>query len=131
MENTQLGLRLNKSDLSTAKPFPPRRNYTSLSVADLLEARDAYHVYFQVWRMWSPRPLGAVAFRGKIGPLLTRQTSAAPQSNWENLFLDCVGLCQPPRMIKSLVRDPAQPVTQFGVRGCGPSKPLKAQSINR
>lgn len=45
MENTQLGLRFNKSDLSTTKPFPPRRNYTSLSVADLLEARDAYHVY--------------------------------------------------------------------------------------
>src|SRR4051812_47248967 len=45
MDNTQLGLRFNKSNLSTAKPFPPRRNYTSLSVADLLEARDAYHVY--------------------------------------------------------------------------------------
>jgi hypothetical protein len=45
MENTQLGLRFNRTDLSTAKPFPPRRNYTSLSVADLLEARDAYHVY--------------------------------------------------------------------------------------
>lgn len=45
MENTQLGLRLNKSDLSTIRPFPPRRNYSSLSMADLLEARDAYHVY--------------------------------------------------------------------------------------
>src|SRR5215510_15238533 len=45
MENTQLGMRFNKSDLSTVKPFPPRRNYTSLSVGDLLEARDTYHVY--------------------------------------------------------------------------------------
>jgi hypothetical protein len=27
------------------RPFPPRRDYTSLSVGDLLDARDAYHVH--------------------------------------------------------------------------------------
>jgi hypothetical protein len=27
------------------RPFPPRRDYSSLSVRDLLEARDAYHVH--------------------------------------------------------------------------------------
>ena len=26
-------------------PFPPRRDYSSLSIKDLLDARDAYHVY--------------------------------------------------------------------------------------
>src|SRR5262245_3833830 len=37
--------------LETRKPitklavFPPRRDYTSLSIKDLLDARDAYHVY--------------------------------------------------------------------------------------
>src|SRR5688572_33186867 len=28
-----------------AQPFPPRRDYSSLSVGDLLDARDAYHVH--------------------------------------------------------------------------------------
>lgn len=45
MENTQLGLRLNKSDLAATRPFPPRRDFSSLSMVDLLEAREAYHVY--------------------------------------------------------------------------------------
>src|SRR5712664_3941183 len=45
MENTQLGLRLNKADLATTRPFPPRRDFSSLSMLDLLEAREAYHVY--------------------------------------------------------------------------------------
>src|SRR5262245_23009610 len=27
------------------RPFPPRRDFTSLSVGDLLDARDAYHVH--------------------------------------------------------------------------------------
>jgi hypothetical protein len=29
----------------STRPFPPRRDYTSLSVRDLLDAREAYHVY--------------------------------------------------------------------------------------
>ena len=28
-----------------ARPFPPRRDYASLSISDLLDARDAYHVH--------------------------------------------------------------------------------------
>ncbi len=31
-----------------AKPFPPRRDYASLSVRDLLDARDAYHVHLSM-----------------------------------------------------------------------------------
>ena len=27
------------------RPFPPRRDYSSLSMRDLLDAREAYHVY--------------------------------------------------------------------------------------
>ena len=40
-----------KIRLETKKPtaastlFPPRRDYASLSIRDLLDARDAYHVY--------------------------------------------------------------------------------------
>src|SRR5262245_48444949 len=36
----------NKSSaVSTARPFPPRRDFASLSIHDLLDAREAYHVY--------------------------------------------------------------------------------------
>ncbi|HEV7746000.1 MAG TPA: hypothetical protein VGO56_13455 [Pyrinomonadaceae bacterium] len=45
MENTQLSLRLNSSTLSRPRPFPPRRDFASLSMLDLIEAREAYHVY--------------------------------------------------------------------------------------
>jgi len=45
MENTQLSLRLNGSTLSRPRPFPPRRDFASLSMLDLIEAREAYHVY--------------------------------------------------------------------------------------
>jgi hypothetical protein len=31
--------------VSRVRPFPPRRDYASLSIKDLLDARDAYHVY--------------------------------------------------------------------------------------
>ncbi len=31
--------------METLKPFPPKRDFSSLSVQDLLEARDAYHVH--------------------------------------------------------------------------------------
>lgn len=31
--------------METLKPFPPKRDYSSLSVTDLLEARDSYHVH--------------------------------------------------------------------------------------
>src|SRR4029079_17689669 len=45
MENTQLSLRLNGSTLSRPRPLPPRRDFASLSMLDLIEAREAYHVY--------------------------------------------------------------------------------------
>ena len=45
MENTQLALRLNASKPSQPRPFPPRRDFASLSMSDLVEAREAYHVY--------------------------------------------------------------------------------------
>lgn len=45
MENNQLALRLNTSNLSKPHPFPPRRDYASLSILDLVEAREAYHVH--------------------------------------------------------------------------------------
>ena len=31
--------------MEALKPFPPKRDFSSLSVKDLLEARDAYHVH--------------------------------------------------------------------------------------
>ena len=31
-----------------ARIFPPRRDYASLSIKDLLDARDAYHVYLSM-----------------------------------------------------------------------------------
>ena len=31
--------------MEAIKPFPPKRDFSSLSVRDLLEARDAYHVH--------------------------------------------------------------------------------------
>ena len=45
MENNQLALRFDKSTFAKPNPFPPRRDYTSLSVLDLVEAREAYHVH--------------------------------------------------------------------------------------
>jgi len=40
---------MQKTNTPTPLPvphsFPPRRDYSSLSVHDLLDARDAYHVY--------------------------------------------------------------------------------------
>lgn len=45
MENTQLALRLNTVEPSRPRPFPPRRDYASLSIRDLVEAREAYHVH--------------------------------------------------------------------------------------
>ena len=34
--------------VARARPFPPRRDYTSLSLRDLLDARDAYHVHLSM-----------------------------------------------------------------------------------
>jgi hypothetical protein len=45
MENNQLALRFDKSTFAKPNPFPPRRDYTSLSILDLVEAREAYHVH--------------------------------------------------------------------------------------
>ena len=45
MENNQLALRFDKSTFAKPSPFPPRRDYPSLSILDLVEAREAYHVH--------------------------------------------------------------------------------------
>lgn len=45
MRSTQSGIRAERTTLAKPKPFPPPRDYSSLSMRDLLEAREAYQIY--------------------------------------------------------------------------------------
>lgn len=65
MENTQLSLRLNTSTLSRPRPFPPRRDFASLSMLDLIEAREAYHVYLSGLENVVATAIGRFRFNAK------------------------------------------------------------------
>jgi hypothetical protein len=45
MSNPQNRILTKPMEKPTTQPFPPRRDFASLSVHDLLDAREAYHVY--------------------------------------------------------------------------------------
>jgi hypothetical protein len=45
MRKKPSGVPADNTSRPAAPPFPPRRDYTSLSVRDLIDAREAYHVY--------------------------------------------------------------------------------------
>jgi hypothetical protein len=45
------------------KPFPPRRDYASLSMQDLLDARDAYHVYLSTLENVAATAIGRYLIR--------------------------------------------------------------------
>jgi hypothetical protein len=57
-----------------SRPFPPRRDFASLSVRDLLDAREAYHVYLATLENVLATAIGRYRIHRRIGTQSTRLT---------------------------------------------------------
>jgi len=102
--------------VSRVRPFPPRRDYASLSIKDLLDARDAYHVYLSTL---DNVVATAVASRQRPPPGSLDRRLGKRQRRQDRRLKDQrvrrvgTGTDQPPR--KSVPAEP-EPRTDGGVR---------------
>lgn len=123
MENTQLGLRLNTSTLSRPRPFPPRRDFASLSMLDLIEAREAYHVYLSGLDNVVATAIGRFRFHKKDWHAVNPPDKPRP---------DKIPYVSYPRTLSnSIVRPWSWPAVLVFVRDWNTRKRLGSQAVPR
>lgn len=108
---------------AATRPFPPRRDYASLSIRDLLDAREAYHVYLSTLENVVATAIGRYliheddwyASHGPNEPApADRQRSPAPRT-----------------LQNSVVRPWSWPAVLVFVRSWGPREKLGSQEVPR